>query len=319
MSFEEGSGIEGFSGKSPGQNVGENDRQQAEGIMGPPQQRAAVDLAAKAWTNPSHSVDVQARAQHTGFSRGEFTMDALDSGHGDHSIEAGQFGEAQAESPWMLEQIEQIKDDLERRGHVDYSPVQEMEESARKQTQHIISGSGEHDGVLSVSGSLTDTTVSSGMRSAGKESERVVSMGRKFDSTDFGPAEPGSQNKSMNLSISTTVPLAEGLGETATSSDPKDPETGKQLLRKPLAGPEKQILEESNLSGQRISSAAVFIDPAMKRAEALPEDGKSDRWREEGCRGPSHAAGQQAGLHGYRAMDQKLGVPNVDQDAGTAF
>ena len=44
MSFEEGSGIEGFSGKSPGQNVGENDRQQAEGIMGPPQQRAAVDL-----------------------------------------------------------------------------------------------------------------------------------------------------------------------------------------------------------------------------------------------------------------------------------
>ena len=43
MSFEEGSGIEGFSGKSPGQNVGETDRQQAEGIMGPPQQRAAVD------------------------------------------------------------------------------------------------------------------------------------------------------------------------------------------------------------------------------------------------------------------------------------
>ena len=46
----------------------------------------------------------------------------------------------------------------------------------------------------------------------------------------------------------------------------------------------------------------------------VPVDGKSDRWREEGCRGPSHAAGQQAGLHGYRAMGQKFGVPNVDQD-----
>ena len=136
----------------------------------------------------------------------------------------------------MLEQVEQIKDDLERRGHVDYSPVQEMEESARKQTQHIISAPGEHDGVFSVSDSFTDTTTSSGMRSAGKESERVVSMGRKFDSTDLGPPESGSQNKSMNLSNSTTVPLAEGQGETATSSDPKDPETGKQLFRKPLAG-----------------------------------------------------------------------------------
>ena len=192
MSLEEGSGIAGFSGKSPGQNIGETERQQAEGIMGPSQRPAAVELAAKGSQNPPHSDGVHARAQHTGYSRDEFTMDALDSGHGDHSIDAGQFGEAQAESPWMLEQIEQIKDDLERRGHVDYSPVQEMEESARKQTQHIISGSGEHDGVLSVSGSLTDTTVSSGMRSAGKESERVVSMGRKFDSTDLGSVEPGS-------------------------------------------------------------------------------------------------------------------------------
>ena len=117
-------------------------------------------------------------------------------------------------------------------------------------------------------------------------------MGRKFDSTDLGPPESGSQNKSMNLSNSTTVPLAEGPAEAATFSDPKEPETGKQLFRKPLAGLEKQIFEESNPSGQTISSAAVFIDPAMKKAEALPEDGKSDRWQDEGCRGPSHAAGQ---------------------------
>ena len=45
MSFAEDSGIDGFSGKSPGQNIGETDRQEAEGIMGPPQQRAAVDFA----------------------------------------------------------------------------------------------------------------------------------------------------------------------------------------------------------------------------------------------------------------------------------
>ena len=47
MSLEEGSGIEGFSGKSPGQNIGETDRQHAEGIMGPSQQPAAVDSGVK--------------------------------------------------------------------------------------------------------------------------------------------------------------------------------------------------------------------------------------------------------------------------------
>ena len=43
MSLEEGNGIEGFSGKSPGQNIGETERQQAEGIMGPSQRPAAVE------------------------------------------------------------------------------------------------------------------------------------------------------------------------------------------------------------------------------------------------------------------------------------
>ena len=43
MSLEEGNGIEGFSGDSPGQNIGETERQRAEGIMGPSQRPAAAE------------------------------------------------------------------------------------------------------------------------------------------------------------------------------------------------------------------------------------------------------------------------------------